>query len=142
MEVNDEAELKERFPRKMGRLSSLHEVDELGSGDAGGDLADHLPVLGRFDKKEIGSDALSLVGAEDRFLESRCRDRIRASHNQKVGIGAGVDGGAELAEVVAPWGELLPAHMAAAFGVVLVLEEQPLGAGADERACGLDDVKS
>src|SRR5690606_41652308 len=75
-------------------------------------------------------------------LESRRRDRIRARHNQKVGIGAGVDGGAELAEVVAPWGELLPAHMAAAFGVVLVLEEQPLGAGADERACGLDDVKS
>ena len=79
--------------------------------------------------------------AGDRFVETDDGERIGAGDDEEIGVAAGIDGGADLVDVLLALDHALAAHVAALLRPLLIFEEAAGGAGVDQLADGADDVE-
>ena len=85
--------------------------------------------------------ARAALRARDGFVEAAVRDGVRARHEEEVARAAGLDGGTDAGQVLAPPDHALAGHVPAALGPLLVFQEAAGCAGIDQFAHGARDVQ-
>ena len=99
--------------------------------------------LGRLEEDDVGALGLEILAARQRLVEAVHRAGVGARHDQDVGIGAGVDRGADLHPRLLARDHLLAAGVTAFLRADLILDHHAGGAGAgilDHRALDVERV--
>ena len=84
----------------------------------------------RAQREDVGALGLEILAARKRLVEAVHRTGIGARHDEDVGIGAGVDRGADFHACLLARDHLLAAGVAAFLRADLILDHDAGGAGA------------
>ena len=127
---------------EVGRAAVLRDVDEQRLADARrADRAQLVLRARRVDEDHVRAGGGVAVRARDRILEARDGDRVGARDDQRVGIRARVERGAQLLLVQLGRDHVLALHVPAALREDLILELDAGDAGALELVHGADHLR-